>query len=182
MLLGRHSRRKIRMLWLRLTWKIGREKIKAGRGADIAWGAEVSCRHGGEIEIGDRCVVHSGAKILTYGGKIKLGHNVSINPYTILYGHGGLTIGDNVAIAAHCVIIPANHAISLSAAPMKGRPLTKTGITIGSDVWIGAGVRLLDGVSVADGCILAAGAVVTKSTDKNGIYAGVPAKLLKLRQ
>lgn len=182
MLFARHSRRKIRMLWLRLTWKLGHKKIKVGRGTDIALGAEISCRHGGEIEIGDKCVIHSGAKILNYGGKVKLGNNVSVNPFTILYGHGGLTIGDNVAIAAHCVVIPANHAISLSPTPMKGRPLTKEGIIIGSDVWIGAGVRILDGVHIGDGCVLAAGTVVTKSTERNGIYAGVPARLLRFRQ
>lgn len=182
MILVRHSRRKIRILWLRLVWKLGRRKIKVGRDTDIARGAEVDCRHGGEIDIGDRCVIHSGAKILTYGGKIKLGTNVSVNPFTILYGQGGLTIGDNVAIAAHCVVIPANHAISLSPVPMRDRPLTREGITIGSDVWIGAGVRILDGVNIGDGCVLAAGAVVTKSTEKNGIYAGIPARLLRFRQ
>lgn len=170
------------MLWLRLIWKIGRRKVKVGRDADIAWDAQVDYRHGGEIDIGDKCSIRSGAKLLPHGGKIKLGNNVSVNPFTILYGQGGLTIGDNVAIAAHCVIIPANHEISLSPVPMKDRKLIRKGITIGSDVWIGAGVRILDGVCISDGCVLAAGAVVTKSTEKNGIYAGVPARLLKFRQ
>lgn len=176
----RHPRREAKMLLLRLLWKLSGKKIHVGPNSEISLGAHMSCKEGGEISIGSGCHIHSGARLLTYGGNIKIGNNVSINPFTILYGHGGLIIGNNVAIAAHCVVIPANHRTSLG--PIKGSPLTKEGITIGSNVWLGAGVRVVDGVSIADGCILGAGAVVTKSTKENGIYAGVPAKLLRFRQ
>ncbi len=52
---------------------------------------------------------------------------------------------------------------------------------IGNDVWIGNNVIIMDGVVIGDGVIVAAGAVVTKSLDAYGIYAGVPAKLIKKR-
>ncbi|MBR1536811.1 MAG: hypothetical protein IJ630_07725 [Treponema sp.] len=48
-------------------------------------------------------------------------------------------------------------------------------------MWIGANVTILDGVTVASGCVLAAGSVVTKSTEPNGVYAGVPARRIKER-
>lgn len=34
---------------------------------------------------------------------------------------------------------------------------------------------------IAEGCVIGGGAVVTKSTEPYGIYAGVPAKCLKSR-
>lgn len=176
----RHPRRDLKMLLLRIVWRLSGKSISIGSNSEISLGARLSCKNGGAIKIGSGCHIHSGARILTYGGNITIGNNVSINPFTILYGHGGLVIGDNVAIAAHCVIIPSNHRTSLG--PIKGSPVTKEGITIGSNVWLGAGVRVLDGVNIADGGIIGAGAVLTKSTEENGIYTGVPAKLLKFRQ
>ena len=119
--------------------------------------------------------------LLSYGGKIELGNDVTVNPYSILYGHGGLKIGNGVRIAAHCVLIPSNHNFSDSEMPIFEQGETSKGIVIGNDVWLGAGVRVLDGVQIADGCVVAAGAVLTKSTEAFGIYAGVPAKKISSR-
>jgi acetyltransferase-like isoleucine patch superfamily enzyme len=100
----------------------------------------------------------------------------------VLYGHGGLFIGDNVRIAAHTVIIPANHGMALDGVPMADQPLSRRGIRIGDDVWIGAGARILDGAEIEDGCVIAAGAVVRGRLAANGIYAGVPARLVRMRE
>ena len=59
--------------------------------------------------------------------------------------------------------------------------VSNIGIQVKDNVWIGANVTILDGVVIETGCILAAGAVVTKSTEPNGIYAGIPAKKIKDR-
>jgi acetyltransferase-like isoleucine patch superfamily enzyme len=48
--------------------------------------------------------------------------------------------------------------------------------------WIGAKVTILDGAIIEDGCIVAAGSLITTGRyNANGIYGGVPAKLLKYR-
>jgi len=134
----------------------------------------------GSISIGDTCELLPGSIIASYGGDIRIGDHVSVNPYSILYGHGGLTIGDHTRIAAHCVIIPANHQFD-SHAPIAEQSLSQRGITIGSDVWIGAGVRILDGVTIGDGAVIGAGAVVTRDVDGGSIVAGVPAKPISMR-
>ena len=119
---------------------------------------------------------------MTYGGNITIGDFCSINPYTILYGHGNLSIGNNVLIAAHCVIIPANHIFSDLDSPINSQGLTTKGIIIEDDVWIGAGCRILDGVTVGKGSIIAAGAVVNKDVEPYTIVGGVPAKIIKKRK
>lgn len=124
----------------------------------------------------------SGAKLLTYGGEIRLGRYCSVNPYSILYGHGGLSIGDDVRIAAACVLVPANHGTAPNGVPMRKQSIEKLGIKVENDVWLGTGVRVMDGVVIGRGSVIAAGAVVTKSTNEFGIYGGVPAKLIKMRQ
>lgn len=114
-------------------------------------------------------------------GEISIGDNCSINPYSILYGHGGLKIGNWVRIAAHTVIIPSNHNFSDIDRPIGSQGGTQRGVIIEDDVWIGANVTILDGSHISTGCVIAAGAVVRGTTVPFGVYGGVPAKLLKMR-
>lgn len=169
----------------------GAEGVTIGSGSHVHAGATIAAtfmtvsdrlytQPRGSIRVGDHCLLMPGSIIATYGGDIRIGDHVSVNPYTILYGHGGLTIGDHTRIAAHCVIIPANHQFD-SHAPIAEQGLLRRGITIGSDVWIGAGVRILDGVTIGDGAVIGAGAVVTRDVDGGSIVAGVPAKPISMR-
>lgn len=136
----------------------------------------------GTIQIGERTEVLTGCCLMTYGGSIKIGSNCSINPYTLIYGHGlGTVIGDNVLIAGHCVVIPTNHVFKDLHKPINQQGLSSKGICIESNVWIGAGCQILDGVTIGTGAIVAAGSVVNKSVAPNTIVGGVPAKLIKNR-
>ncbi|MDX2236154.1 MAG: acyltransferase [Hyphomonadaceae bacterium] len=155
--------------------------IRVGRHAAIHPRAKLERLNGGAITIGDRCVIHDGAMLLTYGGAISIGSDCTINPYTILHGQGGLTIGDYVRIAAHCTIIPANHGIALDKGVIAKQPMKLQAITIEDDVWIGAGVRILAGAHIERGAVVAAGAVVRGRLPAYSICGGVPAKLLRMR-
>lgn len=139
-------------------------------------------RHGGEISIGRNTILMEGVIIKPFGGRVKLGENCSVNPYCILYGHGGLEIGDFVRIAAHSTIIPANHVFDNLDVPICKQGLTQKGIVIEEDVWLGSGVRILDGVRIGRGSVIAAGAVINSTVHPYSIYGGVPGKLIKKRQ
>lgn len=156
--------------------------VKTGQGAIVMPGAVISREHGGTIAIGAKSTIHTGAMLLSYGGFIRLGARCSVNPYSVLYGHGGLIVGNDVRIAAHCVVIPANHGFALDAGAIGRQPLSKRGIHIGNDVWLGAGVRVLDGSVIGEGCVVAAGAVVRGELEPFGIYGGVPARRLGWRK
>jgi acetyltransferase-like isoleucine patch superfamily enzyme len=155
--------------------------VRIGPRVIVMPGAVLKGDHGGSLEIGAGSVIHRGAMLLPYGGFIRIGRRCSVNPYAVLYGHGGLVIGDHVRIAAHCVIVPANHGIALDGGLIAEQPLTKRGIRIGGNVWIGAGVRIVDGADIGAGCVVAAGSVVRGRLEANGIYAGVPARLVRMR-
>jgi len=138
--------------------------------------AVLSSENGGSIQIGEKCEIGYGSLILTYGGNIKIGRECSFNPYCVIYGHGGLNIGNYVRIAAHTIIIPANHKFNDKLVPITQQGMSQIGITIEDDVWIGAGVKILDGVRIAKGAVIAAGAVVNKDVSQFSIFGGVPAK------
>lgn len=141
----------------------------------------MNTEYGGKITIAKNCELLYGVLLMTYGGNITIGERCSINPYTVLYGHGNLTIGNNVLIAGHCLIIPSNHNFSDIAKPINRQGETRKGIIIEDNVWIGSGCRILDGVCIGQGAIVAAGAVVNKDVLPNTIVGGVPAKLIKTR-
>ena len=136
----------------------------------------------GTLQLGQNCTVMHGAILATYGGSIIAGNDVSFNPGVIVYGHGGVLIGNCVRIAAQTIIVASNHIFKDLERPIKDQGMTCKGVTIGDDVWIGAGVRVLDGVSIGIGAVVAAGAVVTRNVDPYAIVAGVPAKSIGSRK
>lgn len=159
-------------------------RILLGKNVSIGDGVRLVCSdQTAEIIIGDGTVIHSRAILETGpGGRIVLGSMNSVNPYCVLYGHGGLTTGDYVRIAAHTVIIPANHIFEDPDRLIARQGLTRKGIRIGRDVWIACGCRILDDVDIGDGSIIAAGAVVNRNVAPFSVVGGVPAKVIKMRR
>lgn len=95
-------------------------------------------------------------------------------------------IGNYVQIGSECAIGPGEHDInefSINSIFMKDvyRELTNKEVTIGNDVWLGTHVIILRGVRIGNGAVIAAGAVLTKDAEPYGVYAGVPARLVKYR-
>ena len=134
-----------------------------------------------EIAIGLRAKIKQGAVLRTYDGRIEIGNRVSIGEYSVLAGHGGLTIGDCTVIAGHCYVSAANHIFAHDGI-IRFQGETSRGITIGQNVWIGACVVVLDGIHIGDGCVVGAGSVVTKSLPPNTICFGVPCRIIKKRE
>jgi acetyltransferase-like isoleucine patch superfamily enzyme len=173
----------LRIGWKYVSWRARvRGRVTLGRGVYVARDAELLAHKPTErIVVGAGCSIQRGALLHCYGGEIRLGENVHVNPYCVLYGHGGLTIGRDVLIATGCVMIPANHNIEDPAAPIRAQGLTCRGIRIEEDVWIGARVVILDGVTIGRGAVIGAGAVVTKDIPAGAIAAGVPAVVKRFR-
>lgn len=92
-------------------------------------------------------------------------------------GDAAITLSDHVVLASGVRLSAASHEIGVHERRATGA--TSAAIHIGAGCWIGAGVIVLPGVTVAPGCVVGAGAVVTASTEPDGIYAGVPARLLR---
>lgn len=132
--------------------------------------------YGPGIVVREGCRLEDGVVLATFGGRISLGARVYVGPHSVLYGHGGLEIGDDTLIAAHVVIIPANHVFGDVDTPIHAQGEIRLGVSIGYDVWVATGVTILDGVTVGDGAVLGAGAVITRDVPPLAIMVGVPAR------
>lgn len=154
--------------------------ITIGKGTIIACGAKVIVG-GGKIVLGPKCYIETGAVLNAYHGEIICGHHVSVNYHSVLYGHGGLHIGNDCRIAAHVVIIPAEHNFRDAGTLIRKQGVTQKGITVGNDVWLGAGSVVLDGAHIADGCVIGANSTVKGQTEAYTVYVGSPAKAASRR-
>lgn len=127
---------------------------------------------------GKNVSIHSDVRIF-HLQNISIGSNVSIHPLCYIDGEGGIEIGDDVSIAHNVTIMSSNHGWNKEDIPIKYNPKSYGKVVIGNDVWIGCGARIMAGVNIGSRCIIAAGAVVTHDCESNGIYGGIPAKLIK---
>lgn len=100
---------------------------------------------------------------------VSLGHNVKI------YNFNLIKIGSFCTIAADVSITNGGHDIN-TLEPFSG-PLS-----IGRGCWIGQGARLVGAISIGDNVIIGAGAVVIKDVPAGAIVAGIPAKIIKMRE
>ena len=65
-----------------------------------------------KLIIGENSLIDSFVKIRPVGGSgdVQIGINTEINANCVLYTGNGIKIGNNVLIAAGCVLAPTNHA------------------------------------------------------------------------
>lgn len=122
----------------------------------------LSIRNGRRIIIGREC--HIGERCYLWAGD----------------SSGKIHIGDHVSLAPE-VFITASDYQFIAGTPFRMQPRMERDVTIGCDVWLGARVVVTAGVTIGDGCIVGAGAVVTKDLPPGAIAAGVPAKVIRLR-
>jgi len=140
---------------------------------------------------GSKLIVEAGAQIDSFvkikfaggDGDIRIGENTYLNSCCVLYSGHGITIGDNVLVAANCTLASTNHEYKDRNKPIRlqGFRPSKGGIVIENDVWIGANSVILDGTHIANGCIVSAQSVVRGHLLEAGIYGGNPAQLIKKR-
>lgn len=106
---------------------------------------------------------------ISFGNRVDVGENV------IIRGGGGISIGNDVLIAAGAALVSEGHPVN---PPRWGRNVSKP-VRIGNEVWIGANAVVLPGVTIGDGSIVAAGAVVSRDVPGNVVVAGVPARVIR---
>lgn len=111
--------------------------------------------------------LHSGYKPLT------IGHNCWIGQGSILNATECLSIGNNVRIGTGSQIW--THVASgelLEGCTLYG----EHPVTLEDDVWLVGGAVVSPGLTLARKTIVMTGAVLTKSTEPNHTYAGIPAR------
>lgn len=157
------------------------EKANVSKLSDIEYSTK-----GTKIVVGDYSLIDSFVKIKPVGGTgdVIIGENSYINSGTVIYSGNGLTIGNNVLVAANCTFAPVNHEYrSKDKTIIEQRFMpSRGGIVIEDDVWIGANTVVLDGTIIHKGVVIGACSLVKGELEEYGIYAGNPLKLIGHRK
>ena len=144
----------------RLELQVGRSGwIRFGRFVWIGDGTKIRC-HEGAVEIGDKTV---------------FGQECTISAYQ------RVQIGDQCVIADRAMFIDFDHGIAEVERPIRVQGIYKRDTVVGSNVWIGYGACVLRGVTVGDNAVIGTNAVVTRDVPENAVVAGVPARVVRMR-
>ncbi len=107
---------------------------------------------------------------------VSIGKNVEIGYMVFLDNRRpeSIFIEDNATITSFCIIL--SHDLS--------RRFTHNeeiigNVKISNGSFIGVNSTILPGVTIGEKCVIGAGSVITKDTQPNSIYAGVPGVMLK---
>lgn len=106
------------------------------------------------------------------GNRVKIGRNVVVMNNSLFMAAGGITIEDDVMVAANVQLISNNHDL------YDHQILTCKPVRLKRNCWIGAGATILPGITVGENAVVAAGAVVTKDVKDNTVVGGNPARVI----
>ena len=116
------------------------------------------------VEIGDRAVIMMGA-IINIGAVI--GEDTMIDMGAVLGGRA--TVGARCHVGAGAVLAGVVE------------PASATPVILEDDVLVGANAVVIEGVHIGKNAVVAAGSVVISDVPDNAVVAGVPAKVIKMK-
>lgn len=123
-------------------------------------------------------------------GQITIGRDCHISQNTMLYGYGGIFIGDNSTLSSGTKLYsltsmaynPYNMHEVVSIVPYSGKSPTLEGpIFLGNNVWVGIDCIVSPGVTLDDNTFVRSQSIVNSSFAENSYAGGNPAVLIRSR-
>lgn len=89
-----------------------------------------------------------------------------------------IEIGNHVEIAAEVCFLTHDGGVWIFREEYPDLDVFGT-VKVGNNVFIGRRTTILPGTTIGDNCVIGAGSVVKGNLASNGVYAGVPARLIR---
>jgi acetyltransferase-like isoleucine patch superfamily enzyme len=170
-----------RYMWRRLLTVAGRRwstdgMVFLGRRLELEIGRKGRLRFGRFTWIGD------GSKIRCHEGVVEIGAKTVMGQECTISAFQRVRIGEQCVIADRAMFIDFDHGVVEVERPIRVQGIYKRDVEVGSNVWVGYGACILRGVRVGDNSIVGTNAVVTKDVPANAVVAGVPARIVRMRE
>jgi len=162
-------------------------------GAGLKINGKICLDSNGILKIGRQVTINSSLKSNPIGGdaktfinvhkgaKLIIGDRVGISNFTI-YCTQEIIISDDAGIGGSCKIYDTDyHSIYFKDRCLDGNiNIPRASVFIGKGCWLGANVTVLKGVKIGEYSVIGAGSVVTKDIPPNQVWAGNPARFIKM--
>jgi acetyltransferase-like isoleucine patch superfamily enzyme len=180
MLTPRYARLALRYLRRRFLTRAGRRWRTDGL-LFLGSGLELQIGRQGRIEFGRFVWLGEGTKIRCHEGVVEIGAKTVIGQECTISAYKRVRIGEQCVIADRAMFIDFDHGVVEIERPIRQQGIYTRDVVVGSNVWIGYGACILRGVSVGDNSIIGTNSVVTKDVPANAVVAGVPARIVRMR-
>lgn len=135
------------------------------------------------VQLRDGVILSRNCTVMGKDGYVVFDERADIGCNCVFASVAGITVGAAAIIAGNCYIGGGRYYHDrLEPAIMDQGVYSRGEIVIGEKSWIGAGAVILDGVKIGSGAIVGAGSVVTRDVPEYAVVAGVPAKILRIRE
>jgi acetyltransferase-like isoleucine patch superfamily enzyme len=174
--------------YLRLALRLARVKLRLGSRlrldglAFIGPGCSLEVKRGATLELGRWSWIGHGCKIRSHEGTVSIGAKTVLGQECTISSFQHVSIGRECVIADRVMLIDFDHGIVDVERPIRLQGIYKRDVRVGNNVWIGYGACILRGVTVGDNAVIGTSAVVTRDVPPNAVVAGVPARVLRMRE
>jgi len=182
-----HRHRMITPSYALLLARLAYFKLRFGRRLQtdgicfICPGVRLEIGRHARLSLGRWSWLGSGTKIRVHEGAVELGAKSVLGQDCTISAYQSVRIGRECIVADRVMLIDFDHGVTEVERPIRLQGIYKRDVSVGNNVWIGYGACLLRGVSVGDNSIVGTSAVVTADVPANAVVAGIPARVLRMR-
>jgi len=133
------------------------------------------------IDVGAGVFLGRGTILSCKDGDIAIGDHGNFGFHCEVFSGSSVTVGRHGLFAAQAYLVGGGHEFEGDLAVID-QPRSSRGIVLGDNVWLGTGAKVLDGVRIGSDVVVGANAVVNSDLPDGAIAAGVPVRILRLRQ
>src|SRR3954454_2580346 len=134
-----------------------------------------------QIELGRWAWLGHGTKIRCHEGTVSIGAKTVMGQECTISSFQHVQIGRECVIADRVMFIDFDHGVVEVDRPIRLQGIYKRDVNVCNNLWIGYGACILRGVTVGDNAIIGTNSVVTKDVPANAVVAGLPAKVIRMR-
>jgi acetyltransferase-like isoleucine patch superfamily enzyme len=174
----KYGRLALRWAWLKLRW---RGRLQTDGLCFIGPGVTFEIGRDARVRLGRWCWIGHGTKIRAHEGEVVIGAKTVMGQECTISSFQHVSIGRECIVADRVMLIDFDHGVVEVERPIRDQGIYKRDVRVGHNVWVGYGACFLRGAVVGDNAVIGTYTVVTRTVPANAVAAGVPVKVLRMR-
>ncbi len=168
----------LRLAWLKLRWG---GRLQTDGIAFVCPGVQFEIGRGARVVLGRWSWLGHGTKVRAHEGEVLIGAKSVLGQECTISAYQHVSIGRECIVADRVMLIDFDHGVVEVERPIRLQGIYKRDVRVGNNVWLGYGACILRGVTIGDNSVVGTNSVVTKDLPANAVAAGVPTRVVRMR-